>query len=131
MDMKRVYLVEREKVEIRLDVLEREEVARDVEHRPAPGEARIIVNRAPWKRPCRRRAVALDGHGEQLTKRLDAVEDACRCACRDPHFVRGDREIVALVTELARVAPEGERDRAAARARRARRDDRYREARRL
>jgi len=98
--VKGVDLVVGEEIDVRLDVLHAEEVARDVEHRSAPCEAREIVNRAGCNVPgAGRRGRVLDGRRQELTDRLQATEHAGGLVGREPHLVGADREVVSLVSQ--------------------------------
>src|SRR3954453_6481844 len=92
------------------DLRAAEEVARDVEHRAGVLEAGTIDDPHRRDRPgtglWRR---ALDGAGQQLSQRLDAVEQPGARRGADPHLRVVGGEPVALVAET--LFGEVERDR--------------------
>ena len=95
-----VELVEREDVEVALDVAHPEEVAGHVEHRAAVGEPRPVGDAQPRDRP---RAglprAALDACGEELAQGLDAVDEARGGRGAQPHRAPGHPQAVALGAE--------------------------------
>ena len=104
-----VQLVEREQVDQSLDLGDAEEVPRDVEHHPAPREARPVVDREhrnvprPAPPPAR-----VDRGREQLPERLGAAEEPGRRAGNEHDATRLDRQPVALVAERAVGGPQDE-----------------------
>ncbi len=58
---------------------------------------------------------AFDGRREQLAQGLDAVEEAGWLAGGDPHQVWGDAQLVALLTQRAGSALQGQADAASGR----------------
>ena len=75
-----VELVQRHPVDELLDVLGRLVVARGIEHEPAPGKARRVVD---LHGADLRDAALRRDHREQLPQRHGAVEEPRRCARRD------------------------------------------------
>ena len=93
-----VQLVQRQQVDVALDVGDAEEVARDVEHRAAPREARPVADRPRSDRArAGADATALDLGRQQLAERLDAPEEAGGAVRDQRHAVRFDSQLVALV----------------------------------
>ena len=91
-----VELVEREQVDVLLHLVDGEEVARDVEHRAAPGEARMIGDAARRDRPRGRlrmlALLGLDRRGRSCRSVCDAWNSPAGAAATDPH------ESAAMVT---------------------------------
>src|ERR1022692_3620051 len=80
-----------------LDELFSEEVAADVEHQAAPGEAGVVddVDAGHGEGGVAAR-LAFDFRRKELEQRLDAVEQARRRWGLDAYAARGDRQFVAL-----------------------------------
>ena len=99
--MQAIQLVQRHQIDVPLHLVDREEVARDIEHRAAPGEPRTIDDArrrsGDWPRRVRPDAAELDERREQLTERLDAVEQTGGVAGGDCHALGRDRQLVTLV----------------------------------
>ena len=95
--MEHIHLVAGHAIDVLLDELLSEEVAADVEHQAAPGEARVIddvdAGDGPGGGAARR---TLDFRREQLEQRLDAVEQARRRLRLDAYAARRDGQVVAI-----------------------------------
>ncbi len=108
--VERVQLVQREEVDVLLHELLRHEVPRHVEVRPAPPEARRVLDPHGGQRPVGAGHVrrAEDGRRQQLADRLHGVERAGEACGAHLDAVRRDLEPVALRAEPGerRVVPE-------------------------
>ena len=99
--MQLVDLVQRELVDVALDLLDGEEVPRDVEHRAAVGVARRVGDGAAGDLPRPRLLLTgLDLGGQELTERLGAVEEPRPGGGGYDDGPRGDLEPVALRPQL-------------------------------
>ncbi len=106
-----VELVEAHEVDQPLDVVHAEEVPRHVEHRPAPGEARPVVDRAARESPRPgSTGVCFDRRRQELTKGLCAPEEPGRATGGDRCRSAVDDEPVPLVTERPVAGREREDD---------------------
>ena len=98
----------------RLSSSDAEEVARDVEHHPAPGEPRPVVDGDDGDLPRARSSPRrLDRIGQELPQRLDAADEPGRRARGERHECRRDRQPVSLLPEGAVTGAEGDDDVAA------------------
>ena len=108
--VQRVELVQRHDVDDALHLVDREEVARDVEVLSAVGEAGCILDAEAGHRPCDGlggRSFAVDGHGQQLLHRLDGIEHAALRRGAHRHQPARDIQTVAL-GRLERIVEEEE-----------------------
>ena len=106
-----VHLVQRDLVDVPLDLRHREEVPRDVQHGAPVGEPRVVHDVPARYRPrpgLYRRALHL--RRQQLAQRLHAGEEAGRLARPDHHGGAGDVELVPLAADARIGAGEQQRD---------------------
>ena len=106
-----VDLVEREHVDVLLHFARGEKVARHVEHRAAPREARMIRDGDGGNLP--RPGIydlRFDLRRQELAQRLDAVKHARGCGADDAHRVTRHRQVVTLGAERAAVGRHAQRD---------------------
>ena len=101
MQVQHVHLVEREHVDVLLDLFDGEEVARNIEHRTSPGETRRVDNCLRWYLPGTPLASHLrfDIGGQQLSDGLNSVKQSGRAIGDEPHGIRGDGETVSFVAD--------------------------------
>ena len=106
-----VHLVERQQVDVALHIVGREEVARHVEHRPAPAEARPVhdLSREQKQRMWVGRRV-LDFGREQVPERLDTVEEPGWRRSRYRRTLGSNGQPVPLGSYPRRVAAQREDD---------------------
>jgi hypothetical protein len=98
-------------VDVRLDLVRRVEVPRDVQHRPAVCEPRIVNDAAAGHAPRPAyRGPGLDLRGQQLPQGLRPGEEPGRLVGPDGDAAAVDAEPVALVPELRVSGAEEQRD---------------------
>nr|BFF03796.1 hypothetical protein GCM10020241_54710 [Streptoalloteichus tenebrarius] len=100
MQVQSVDLVEGDPVDVRLDLVHREEVPRDVEHRGAVREPRIVEHLTGRHAPrTALRPVALHLRRQQLAERLHTGEQPGRLVGPQHHRPPRDVELVALLPD--------------------------------
>jgi hypothetical protein len=107
-----VQLVQREDVDVLLDLSHREEVAGDVEHRAAPGEARLVDDPECGDRPVDtvKTHIRFDVGRQQLPYGLNAAEQAGRPVGDEADGVARHIELVTFLSKSSAVRREAQND---------------------
>ena len=100
MQVQSIQLVQREQIDVPLHGLDAEEMARDIEHRAAPREARHVRDAsARHSETTADRGAMLDRPREKLPDRLHPIEQPVRLGGGERDAVPRDRELIALEAE--------------------------------
>ena len=102
-EMEPVHLLKRDEIDVALHVVDGEEMARDIEHRPPPGEARMILHvQGGHHDRTRTRRIVLQKRGQDLSQRLHPIEQSRRGRRLQAERGRTHVDFVGFVSRLRR-----------------------------
>ena len=99
--MQHVHLIQRQQIDVLLDLFHSEEVSGDVQHGAAPGEPRVIddILRRDLPGAALAAHIGFDILWQQLPDRLNPVKKSGGAIGDETHRVGGDGQRVAFLTE--------------------------------